>query len=560
MVYSDPPAAAHKEVTINIFTSQNAARLLFCTALLATAVLPACQSRPTSDLAKSGDGLVDPYQPAEDLGPLFHDVQMKQIFADGKTFVDMPAKSPPDAIRSRYLEAKDTSPFELQNFVTENFLPPNSPPDIRLENSSLDMLAHINALWPKLIRPADAQPEGYSTLIPLPHPYIVPGGRFREIYYWDSYFTMLGLVESTEAKMARALVENFAWLIDNTGHIPNGNRTYYLSRSQPPFFAAMVHLLEQHGLIKTGEFLPQLEKEYQFWMAGESDLANSDRHLRIVKMPDGAILNRYFDALDTPRPESYREDVITAQRAAVTDKTPVFRHLRAAAESGWDFSSRWLTPYGELPTIHTTEIVPVDLNSLLYSLEMEMSRQYAKVGDPQKSTEFLVRAEKRKHAIQRWLWDEQLGLYGDYSLRDQALTGIASLASVYPLYFSLATPAQAERSAHVLQRDFLKDGGFVTTLQATGEQWDFPNGWAPLQWLAITGLRNYGFDGLAGTAAQRWLALNQKVYRNTGRMMEKYNVVDITAPAGGGEYPTQDGFGWTNGVAVALSRLYPDAP
>jgi len=157
------------------------------------------------------------------------------------------------------------------------------------------------------------------------------------------------------------------------------------------------------------------------------------------------------------------------------------------------------------------------------------------------------------------LWDERLGLYGDYSLRQQKLTGIASLASVYPLFFSLAKPEHAERIAHVLQRDFLQGGGLVTTLQATGEQWDFPNGWAPLQWLAISGLRNYGFNDLAATAAQRWLQLNQKVYRNTGRMMEKYNVVDITAPAGGGEYPTQDGFGWTNGVAVALSRLYPSA-
>jgi alpha,alpha-trehalase len=518
---------------------------------MAAGVASGCQSRPPVAPTENY------YHPADDLGPLFHDVQAARIFPDGKTFVDMPANASPAEIAAHYRQKKGASDFDLKTFVLENFQPPKSPPTIQLENTARDMFAHIEALWPALVRPADAQSEIYTTLIALPHPYVVPGGRFREIYYWDSYFTMQGLVLGKNASVARAMVENFAWLMDHAGHIPNGNRSYYLSRSQPPFFSSMVALLQQHKLAKPGEFLPQLEKEYAFWMAGAENLNNGEQSLRVVRMADGALLNRYYDNSDTPRPESYREDIHTAEQSLNEHKPAVFRHLRAGAESGWDFSSRWLAPYGELPTIHTTDIVPVDLNSLLHHLEQELARQHQQLGNTAQAQDYFARAEQRRQAIQHWLWDERLGLYGDYSLRQNQTTGIASLATVYPLYFSLATPEQAKRIAHVIQRDFLKDGGLVSTLQATGEQWDFPNGWAPLQWLAIIGLHLYGQQELAETVAERWLALNEKVFKETGRMMEKYNVVDITLPAGGGEYPTQDGFGWTNGVAVALNRLFP---
>lgn len=548
MIYCDDPIAARR---CSIKTLPNPLLAFLGAALLAAGFATGCQSPPPAATVE------DYYHPALDLGPLFHNVQTAEIFPDSKTFVDMPANTMPADIVARYSQNKSSQDFDLKAFVQHNFLPAKSPPTIELQNSSGDMLAHIEALWPKLIRPADTRPEGYSTLIPLPHPYVVPGGRFREIYYWDSYFTMQGLVSGKNADVARAMVENFAWLIKYVGHIPNGNRSYYLSRSQPPFFSSMVALLQQHDLAEPGEFLPQMENEYEFWMAGAETLNNNEQSLRVVKMADGTLLNRYYDNLQSPRTESYREDLHTAAQSLNNNKPEVFRHLRAAAESGWDFSSRWLAPYGELPTIHTTDIVPVDLNSLLYHLEQEIARQHQQLGNATKAQDFFRRAEQRKQAMHKWLWDERLGLYGDYSLPQQQTTGVASLATVYPLYFPIATPEQAKRIAHVLQRDFLKDGGLVSTLQATGEQWDFPNGWAPLQWLAIVGLRQYGEREFAQTIAQRWLALNEKVFNESGRMMEKYNVVDITLPAGGGEYPTQDGFGWTNGVAVALSRFFP---
>lgn len=555
MIYCGCPFAARR-CPIKILSSKQFISWLLVAAFTVAGAAPGCQSQPP---AEAGAAARDYYQPAEDLGELFHAVQMASVFPDGKTFVDMSAKSPPTTIAADYSQVKDAADFRLKTFVLQNFLPVNAPPAVKMEQSAGDMFAHIESLWPKLIRPADTQPPNYSTLIPLPHPYVVPGGRFREIYYWDSYFTMQGLIHGDEAKTARAMVENFAWLISQVGHIPNGNRSYYLSRSQPPFFSSMVALLQSHKLAQPGEFLPHLEREYTFWMAGADELARNQQSLRVVKMANGDVLNRYYDALDTPRPESYREDMRTADRARNADKKTVFRHLRAAAESGWDFSSRWLGPYGELPTIHTTDIIPVDLNCLLFHLETEIGRQHQQLGNAANAQAFFAKAEQRKNAIRRWLWDERLGLYGDYSLRDDQATGIATLATVYPLYFSVATDGQAKRIAHVLQRDFLKDGGLVTSLRATGEQWDYPNGWAPLQWLAIIGLSQYEQKELAATIAGRWLSLNQKVFSDTGRMMEKYNVVDITLPAGGGEYPTQDGFGWTNGVAAALNRLYPQA-
>ena len=509
----------------------------------------------------------DYYHPARDLGPLFHDVQMQQLFDDGKTFVDMVAKRNPQEILADYLSVKEHADFQLAKFVDRNFLPPVATavsPAAAISGSQTitdtqTMLEHIETLWPQLTRAADVRDNFYSSLLPLPHPYVVPGGRFREIYYWDSYFTMQGLVLSDQKHLARDMVRNFAWLIDTVGHIPNGNRSYYLSRSQPPFFAAMVALLRERGLARPGEFLPHLQAEYAFWMRGVDEVQPGQADLRVVKMPDGSVLNRYFDNLATPRPESYREDISTATHSDAQNQEKIFRNLRAAAESGWDFSSRWLADGRTLATIRTTEIVPVDLNSLLYNLELEISRQFTAMDNTAMANRYADKAQQRAQAVNRWLWNSKRKRYGDYLFETRRFAETDSLAMVYPLYFSLASADQAEAIAELLQRDFLKAGGLVTTLAETGQQWDAPNGWAPLQWLAVNGLRNYGFTELGEDIARRWLALNQKVYRNTGRMMEKYNVVDTTLAAGGGEYPTQDGFGWTNGVAAALGRMYPRA-
>ena len=172
---------------------------------------------------------------------------------------------------------------------------------------------HIERLWPVLTRKPDASSDGGSDL-PLTAPYVVPGGRYREMYYWDSYFTLIGLQVSGRDDLVAGMVENFAGLIDRYGHIPNGTRSYYLGRSQPPFFAAMVQLLAERGGVETWrEFLPALRREYEFWMDGAAGVAKGAAHRRVVRLDDGTLLNRYWDDRDTPREEAYREDVETAR-------------------------------------------------------------------------------------------------------------------------------------------------------------------------------------------------------------------------------------------------------
>ncbi len=384
----------------------------------------------------------------------------------------------------------------------------------------------------------------------------MPGGRFREVYYWDSYFTMLGFgPEQTELR--RNMVMNFAHQVRTYGHIPNGNRTYYLSRSQPPFFHRMVELLApERPATAWAEFLPELRAEHAFWMQGAAQSTPQQASRRVVTMPDGSLLNRYWDARDVPRDESFREDVEAAEEASDADRSRLYRDFRAAAESGWDFSSRWFADGESIATTRTTSIVPVDLNSLLYGLEQAIAEGCRETGDSDCVRQYETLAADRRSAMHRYLWNEATGVYDDWLWTERRRLGNVSAATLYPLFAGLATDEQAASIAAVVRKELLEDGGLVSTNRDTGQQWDAPNGWAPLQWIAVTGLRRYEQPELAETIAKRWLSLVTNVYANTGKLLEKYNVVTLT-PGGGGEYPLQDGFGWTNGVTVGLFRLYP---
>ncbi len=491
---------------------------------------------------------------------LFEDVQMGGVFSDSKTFVDCVPKFPPAQILEEYEEQKKKTGFDLKAFVKEHFHIPVVNESGYKSDLALKADQHINKLWPVLIR----QPEDDGgTLIPLRKPYVVPGGRFGEIYYWDSYFTMLGLEAAGEIELIEDMVTNFGTLINDFGHIPNGNRSYYLSRSQPPFFALMVELLAEakNDPQILVSYLPQMQKEYQYWMSSvnkeEATLQNAalkegKKAFRKVVFVDGNnILNRYFDEKDNPRPEAWKEDVHTAELSG-RDKNVVYRDLRSGAESGWDYSSRWLKDGEHLETIHTTEILPVDLNALLYHLEEVLEKTSELAGKKEWAASYKALKEKRKAVFDTYFWNKDAGFYVDYDFVAGEQTDQLSLAAVYPLFLKIASEDQANAVAHLLRHVFLQPGGLSTTLEETGEQWDAPNGWAPLQWMAIQGLRNYGYHNLAGQVKANWINNCLRVYQNTGKMVEKYNVYDLSLLAGGGEYPVQDGFGWTNGVLLKL--------
>lgn len=481
---------------------------------------------------------------------LFEDVQLSGIFPDSKTFNDCVPRFEKDHIRNAYREQKLFLQFDLKEFIEHNFILTTQKATEYTSDSAKPIEQHIDGLWAVLTRQPD---QVGGSLIPLPYPYIVPGGRFQEIYYWDSYFTMLGLSVSGRFDLIENMVDNFSFLIKTLGHIPNGNRAYYISRSQPPFFTLMVELLQEdsnHDLYL--KYLSSIEKEYNFWMSGFDSLENEwQAHRRVVKGPKGALLNRYYDDRDTPRPEAYKEDIEIAH-ASLRKSSEVYRDLRAAAESGWDFSSRWLADGKHLEQIITTQIIPIDLNCLLYHIETILEQSYHKLGDVEQQEKYAIRAQKRKNAILELCWNQEKQLFFDYNFYQQTQTQVESLASAFPLFFKIATKDQASAMALSLEIKFLKDGGLVTTTLHTGQQWDSPNGWAPLQWIAYKGLRFYQHDALALKIRESWLETNQKVYTQTGKMTEKYNIVNTTLHGGGGEYPNQDGFGWTNGVFLKL--------
>jgi alpha,alpha-trehalase len=496
------------------------------------------------------------YRPETDLEELFKDVQLLPVFPDSKTFPDCVPLQAPDQILQAYREQKQQPGFDLKAFVRQHFQLPTQASSDFITDTSLSVTAHIGQLWPVLTR----QPgEGGGSLLQLPHSYVVPGGRFQEIYYWDSFFTMLGLQASGETELIQNMVDNFTHLINTTGHIPNGNRSYYLSRSQPPFYALMLRILAQEqGKQVLQKYAPALRKEYAFWMNGVTTLsAANPAHRRVVLLPDGSILNRYWDDQPAPRPEAYKEDVHIARESG-RQPEEVYRHLRAAAESGWDFSSRWFADGQQLGTIHTTDILPVDLNALLFHMEMTLAEMAELDGNGAEARQYKKKAKARRKALLRYTWSEADGFFYDYDFVKGTTTNIPTLAAVYPLYFCMAKRQQAAAVAQRLQADFLKPGGLATTLGHTDQQWDAPNGWAPLQWMSIQALRNYGHLELAGTIASRWVTLNAEVYQNTGKLVEKYNVENLELEAGGGEYPNQDGFGWTNGVLLKLLTLYPE--
>jgi len=499
------------------------------------------------------------YDPARDLGPLFQDVQLSGIFTDSKTFVDARPLVAPSEIAARYAATRASSGFSLQAFVQRYFELPRSADESFHTDTSQTMEQHIRALWPVLTRaPPSVPADARSSLIPLPNAYVVPGGRFREVYYWDSYFTMLGLVASGRTDLVRSMLDNFAHLVRTVGHIPNGNRTYYLSRSQPPFFAAMVGLYAAAtDTAQALRYLDALEAEHAFWMDGAERLAPGEAHRRVVRPPDGSVLNRYWDDRAEPRPESYRQDYELGQALPEAQREAFYRSVRATAESGWDFSSRWMRDPKDLRTLETTELIPVDLNSLLYHAERTIAALRAfrgHPGDVEVAGRFARAAGERLQALLALAYDPITGFFYDVRWKSgERVDDRPTLAAAAPLYFGLATAEQGRRVAARLGREFLRSGGFVTTLIASGQQWDAPNGWPPLEWLAIEGVRRYGGADLADAAREHWLALNRRTYEATGKMVEKYNVIDLAARAGGGEYPTQDGFGWSNGVALALS-------
>lgn len=494
------------------------------------------------------DARPDPRPPSALFGALFEQVQAEGLFTDSKTFPDLVPLESPEVILEQFERAGRMDRDQLAAFVDRYFGRPAEAAS-HGQGAQQDLTGRIRDLWSTFVR-QPAPERAHDSLIQTAHAYVVPGGRFAEAYYWDSYFSVLGLVVEGRHAEAADITLGFAALIERFGFIPNGTRSYYLGRSQPPLFYLLAELTR--GALPDRDVLALLIREHGFWMAGAGDLEVGQAGRRVVRLPDGQVLNRYWDDVAGPRDESYSED----RAVAATSRRPadeLYRDIRAAAESGWDFSSRWLTDPADLATIRTTAILPIDLNAFLWGLERAICQRAMALGDQERARAYGDMADRRAEAIRTWLWEPEAKLFCDYDWRYGARLAGPTAALLAPLFVGLAEPTEADAAAAVAQARLLRAGGLVTSEVNSGQQWDAPNGWAPLQWIAVVGLARYGHDDLAGTIADRWLAMVDKVFGETGQLFEKYDVESCTA-GGGGEYSPQNGFGWTNGVTRALMQ------
>lgn len=480
-------------------------------------------------------------------GDLFKEVQQQRIFEDQKIFADAIPLFPTGYIESQYHMEKSERGFNLRSFILKHFKIPIYKPESATSDVRKPIKEHIISLWDSLTR---VNKEATGSLLPLPYPYVAPGGRFDELYYWDSYFTMLGLAVSGRVDLVENMVENFTYLIHTNGFIPNGTRNYYLTRSQIPFYAAMIKLWQSiRGDQVLSLYIPALEKEYAFWMLGSQNLTPEyNQYKRVIQMDDGTVLNRYWDDEDMPRPEGYSFDV--AMQSSIKN---FYRNIRAACESGWDFSSRWFDDEKNILTICTTDIVPVDLNCMILLLEKTLLEAYEYTSNHIKVEQFKSAISVRTHAINKYLWDNEAGVYKDFNFKKKKKTKAMTLAMLFPLFIKISSSEQAHQVLAFVKDNMLKKGGLQTTIVVTTQQWDANNGWAPLQWIGYKSALNYNNTELAQAIKNNWMHNLETAYKQTGKLMEKYPVsgVQVSLKAGG-EYLNQDGFGWTNGVYLSM--------
>jgi alpha,alpha-trehalase len=418
--------------------------------------------------------------------------------------------------------------------------------------------------------PAEPGTMGEQGLLYLPRPYVVPGGRFNEMYGWDSYFIQVGLLRDGALTLAKDLADNFLYEIRNYGKILNANRTYYLTRSQPPFLTEMV-LSVYH---RTGDrrwleqAVPAIETYYRYW--------TSDPHLT----PETG-LSRYYDSGEGPAPE-----VVSAERDgngrthyelvkdyyrthSVSDydlsqyyneKTGQLTALfykgdRSMRESGFDPSNRF-GPFS-IDVIHYN---PVCLNSLLYLMERDTAEIMGILGHESDAATWRKRADERKEKVNRLMWDRDDGLYYDYNFATKKTRRYPFLTTLYPLWAGIATPEQAQHVEANLRR-FERPGGLQTSTRETGNQWDAPFGWAPLEMIAVQGLRRYGFENDADRITARFLSLVLQQFIERHIIVEKYDVVrrslEVSSKIGFGYRSNEIGFGWTNAAVVELYAQLP---
>ncbi|KAG6548660.1 hypothetical protein Mapa_009814 [Marchantia paleacea] len=474
----------------------------------------------------------------------------------------------------------DEAGSELEVYPARDFV---AAPEFLPEVKNQEVLAwayDVHAIWKNLTRnetPEVAADNERFTMVPLENAFVIPGSRFREIYYWDSYWVIRGLIVSRMHETARGIVDNLLGMVESYGFVPNGARKYYLNRSQPPLLSQMVRAVYEAtgdvGLLEKA--VPILIKEHGFWTSAPHSVSVVDAQ------GNQHSLSRYYANWNSPRPESYvydREVAESVSTATKEETAQLYNDIATGAETGWDFSSRWMADRYNLSTLRTSRIVPADLNALLFQLESNIAHFARLLADDGTSAEYEKHAESRKAAIEAVLWNDESKQWNDYWLPDNAscsgptttvafdriaLNTDAMASNFVPLWTGLVAVSEEDDRTNAVddivdalkRSGLLQPAGIATTTTDTGQQWDFPNGWAPLQHMIIEGLAMSNTEKARVTAeemAVRWVRTNHAGFVSTGAMHEKYDVRRCGSAGGGGEYTPQTGFGWSNGVVLAF--------
>lgn len=518
---------------------------------------------------------------------LLEAVQCSGAFEDCKTFVDMPLRvhTSLEAATKDVLQAFPDGAEAVRAAVLRHFDEAGCDLDQPLSLSShprLDAAFPSGSVrcewsqwlaesWRKLLR-VHAQDQAYgsrtSSLLPVPYPMVIPAGRFRESYYWDSYWCALALDACGLHAEGAGALRNLLWTIRNYGIVPNGTRKYYLGRSQPPLLAAA---LEKMPHARESDTIQLLLEEYKSTTSGF-------RAVRIMLEGGETItLQRYWSDTAEPRPESFREDTELARDLSEKEKHRLWRNISSACASGWDFSSRWMQNGFDLRSTCTTRVIPVDLNAFLLKMERAIATIASEAGDELTSSTFFLQAEQRRYAIDKVLWSKNQKRWQDMlmseqdfelSLQGQPITK-SNLTRADGVFASDFVPLWCEAEASLEQARYalealensgmLKDGGLVASNKNSGQQWDFPNVWPPLVHMLVEGVAKHVDPdnpcSLDKQIAKAFLQNAWQGWNSTGNMYEKYNGCKSCGTAGsGGEYSVQVGFGWTNAVVLLLLR------
>merc|ERR1712212_1343285 len=489
-------------------------------------------------------------------GSLLHYVQDSDVLEDGKEFVDKPALCSPFTVVQHWRDLRNKAIDEMRELTHQGLI--KLAKEIHL--IWWDLLKHV---WPEV-----KQNPFRTSMIYIPNVFVIPGGRFKEIYYWDTYWVVKALLRSGSYPVARGIIENYFYILKEYGFIPNGNRKYYLDRSQPPLLLSMVKDYtemtgDQYFLLYIDLMIVEMK-----WF---------QKHRMITVEYEGRKYKMFVYGTNGsgPRPESYKEDLEAMHQMKLSSKEQdeLYKHIRAGAESGWDFSTRWIIDShggcsGGMESVKANLIIPVDLNAIMYKNYATLAKLLADLDRHDESQAFLKKANNLKVAVMQVLFNKQSNTWRDFDIMNHKQRDFYFASNLFPLWadcYPVERRAELGAAAadYLTQVSAVRVGGLVTSNNDSGLQWDAPNCWAPLQEMAVTGLLKTGDEKAAEVA--KTIAQNFTINALVGcgedglcELYEKYNSEHIGKEGGGGEYKVQTGFGWTNGVLVEFLCIFGD--